>query len=48
MGSESNCLFGQLNRIFWTSGPEAKVKTEKLGEWQEERVSVEMMWQGYW
>ena len=25
---------------------EAGVKTEKLGEWQEEIVSAEMMWQG--
>ena len=38
--SESDCLFGQLERILWTSDSEAGVKTEKLGEWQEERVSV--------
>jgi len=44
MGSESDCLFGQLDRILWTSDTEAGVKTEKLGRgWQEERVSGEMM-----
>ena len=43
MGSESDCLFGQLYRILWTSDSEAGVKTEKSGECQEERVSVEMM-----
>jgi len=43
MGSESDCLFGQLDRILWTSDSEAGVKTEKSGEWQEERVSAEMM-----
>jgi len=31
MGSESDCLFGQLGRILWTSVSEARVKTEKLG-----------------
>jgi len=31
MGSESHCLFGQLDSILWTSGSEAGVKTEKLG-----------------
>ena len=31
-GSESDCLFGQLDRIFWTSDSEAGVKTEKSGE----------------
>ena len=31
IGSESHCLFGQLDRILWTSGSEAGVKTEKLG-----------------
>jgi len=30
MGSESDCLFGQLDRILWTSVSEAGVKTEKL------------------
>jgi len=29
MGSESDCLFGQLYRILWTSDSEAGVKTEK-------------------
>ena len=29
MGSESDCLFGQLDRISWTSDSEAGVKTEK-------------------
>jgi len=27
MGSESDCLFGQLDRISWTSDSEAGVKT---------------------
>jgi len=31
MGSESRCLFGQLERILWTSDSEAVVKTDKLG-----------------
>ena len=31
MGSESDCLFGQLDRISWTSDSEAGVKTEKSG-----------------
>jgi len=31
MGSESNCLFGQLDRILWTWDSEAGVKTEKSG-----------------
>ena len=31
IGSESDCLFGQLERILWTSDSEAGVKTEKLG-----------------
>ena len=42
MGSESDCLFGQLDRILWTSDSDAGAKTEKSGECQEERVSVEM------
>ena len=46
IGSESDCLFGQLERTLWTSDSEEGVKTEKLGGWQEERVSAEMMWQG--
>ena len=32
MGSESDCLFGQLNRILCTSESEAVEKTEKSGE----------------
>ena len=32
IGSESHCLFAQLDRILWTSGSEAGVKTEKLGK----------------
>jgi len=36
MGSESHCLFGQLDRKSRTSDSEAGVKTE-------ERVSAEMM-----
>ena len=31
IGSESHCLFGQLDRILWTSDSEAGVKTEKSG-----------------
>jgi len=31
MGSESDYLFGQLDRILWTSDSEAGVKTEKSG-----------------
>ena len=31
MGSESDCLFGQLDRILWTFDSEAGVKTEKSG-----------------
>ena len=31
MGSESDCLFGQLNRILWTLDSEAGVKIEKSG-----------------
>ena len=31
MGSESDCLFGQLYRILWTSDSEAGAKTEKSG-----------------
>jgi len=30
IGSESDCLFGQLERILWTSDSEAGVKIEKL------------------
>jgi len=31
MGSEPHCLFGQLDRILWTSDSEAGLKTEKSG-----------------
>ena len=31
MGSESDCLFGQLDRILWTSDSEVGMKTEKSG-----------------
>ena len=31
MGSESDCLFGQLDKTLWTSDSEAGVKTEKSG-----------------
>jgi len=31
MGSELDCLFGQLDRILWTSDSEAGVRTEKSG-----------------
>ena len=31
MGSESDCLFGQLDRILWISDSEAGVKVEKTG-----------------
>jgi len=30
-GSESDCLFGQLDRILWTSDSEAGVITKKSG-----------------
>jgi len=43
MGSESDCLFGQLDRILWTSDSEAGVKSEKSGGGQEEWVSAEIM-----
>ena len=43
IGSESDCLFGQLDRILCTSDSDAGVKTEKSGECKEERVSAEMM-----
>ena len=43
MGSESDCLFGQLDKVLWTSDSEAGVKLRSQGEWQEERVSAEMM-----
>jgi len=42
MGSESDCFFGQFDRILWTSDSETGMKTEKSGKWQEERVSAEM------
>jgi len=32
MGSESDCLFGHLDRILWTSDSDAGVKAEKSGE----------------
>ena len=31
MGSETDCLFGQLDRILWTLDSEAGMKTEKSG-----------------
>ena len=31
MGSESDCLFGQLDSILWTSDSEAGEKTKKSG-----------------
>jgi len=31
MGSESDCLYGQFERIFWISDSEAGVKVEKSG-----------------
>jgi len=31
MGSESDCLFGQFDRILWISDSEAEVKVEKTG-----------------
>ena len=42
MGSESDCLFGQLDRILWTSDSDARVKLRSQEECQEERVSTEM------
>ena len=32
MGSESDCLFGQLDRILWISDSEAGVEVEKTGD----------------
>jgi len=31
MGSESDCLFGQFDRILWISDSQAGVKVEKTG-----------------
>ena len=31
MGTESECLFGQLDKILWISDSEARVKSEKSG-----------------
>ena len=31
MGSESNCLFGQFDKILWISDKEAGVKVQKTG-----------------
>ena len=39
IGSESHCLFGQLDRILWTSDSEAGVKLTSQGE----RLSAQMM-----
>jgi len=35
MGSESDCLFGQFDRILWISDSEAGVKVEKTGGFAE-------------
>ena len=31
MGTESDCLFGQFERILWISDSEAGLKVEKIG-----------------
>jgi len=31
IGSESDCLFGQFERILWISDSEAGLKVEKIG-----------------
>jgi len=43
MGSESDCLLGQLNRILEISDSEASLKVDKSGMLLENRVSVEML-----
>ena len=43
MGSESDCLLGQLNRILDISDSEAGLKVEKSGVLLEKKVSVEML-----
>jgi len=44
MESESDCLFGQFDRILWISDSEAGVKVEKTAEvLQKEKVDVEML-----
>jgi len=44
MGSESDCLFGQLDRILWISDSEAGMKPEKKEVLQKEKVDVEKLW----
>ena len=44
MGSESDCLFGQLGRILWISDSEAAVKVEKTGGVVE---GEGIMWRSY-
>jgi len=43
MGSESDCLFGQLDRILWISDSEAGVKVEKTGGVAEGEVVVGLL-----
>ena len=43
IGSESDCLLGQLNRILEISDSEASLKVDKSGMLLEKRVSVEML-----
>jgi len=47
MGSESACLFAQLDRILWITVSEARVKTEKSvgvvgreGEWGDDAAGL--------
>ena len=42
MGSESDCLLGQFERILCISDSEAGVRQEKSGGVVEEEVGVEM------
>jgi len=47
MGSESDCLFGQFDRILWISDSEAVVKVEKTeGVAEAEAIDVEKLWWG--
>ena len=43
MGSESDCLLGQLNRILEISDSEAGLRVEKSGVLLEKKVSVDML-----
>ena len=44
MGSESDCLFEQFDRILWISDSEPGLKVEKTGGVADEKVGVEKLW----